>query len=135
VTQSLQSVRQKIEIPFQYTAGSAVTRFLEGLKDKKIVVGVCSNCGRRSVPPLSVCGRCWKPVTDFVPLSGRGKVISFSRANPTTIYGLIQLEGSDSSLVHYVAENPNLAIGCDVVPTWREERTASILDIHHFVLL
>ncbi len=130
------SVRQKIEIPFQYTAGPALTRFLEGLKQKTIVAGVCSQCGRSSVPPLSFCGRCWRPITQFAPLSGLGVLVSYTRAADGNIYGLIRLDGADSTIVHRVlsaASDPQ--IGAKLEPIWSMERAASILDIEHFRIL
>jgi hypothetical protein len=128
------AVHQKIEIPFQYTAGPAVTRFLEGLKDKLIVASVCSKCGRRSVPPLSFCGRCWRPIAEFISVSGEGTLLSFTRrAGGDVLYGMIQLEGTDSSLAHYVTgEVGRLRIGCKVAAVWRAGRTGSILDIEGF---
>jgi uncharacterized OB-fold protein len=126
------SVRQKIEIPFQYTAGPAVTRFLQGLTNQKIATSVCSKCGWRSVPPLSFCGRCWQPVTEFRELPGTGQLLSYSRSGDQT-FGLIHLDGADSSLVHWVvADGGRLKIGSPVEPVWRAERSASILDIEHF---
>jgi uncharacterized OB-fold protein len=126
------SVRQKIEIPFQYTAGPAVTRFLQGLTNKKLVASVCSKCGRRSVPPLSFCGRCWQPITEFRELRGTGQLLSYSSSGDRT-FGLIHLDGADSALVHWVvAEGVGLMVGSQVEPAWRAERSASILDIDHF---
>jgi hypothetical protein len=129
------SVRQRIEIPFQYTAGPAVTRFLQGLTDQKIVASVCSKCGRRSVPPLSFCGRCWQPVTEFRELTGTGQLLSYSSSADRT-FGLIHLDGADSSFLHWVvADGGRLKIGSPVEPVWRSERSASILDIEHFRVL
>jgi uncharacterized OB-fold protein len=125
-------VRQRIEIPFQYTAGLAVTRFLQGLTNKKIVTSVCSKCGWRSVPPLSFCGRCWQPVTELRELRGTGQLLSYSSSGDRT-FGLIHLDGADSSLVHWVvADGGRLKIGSPVEPVWQPERSASILDIEHF---
>ena len=128
------TVHQKIEIPFQYTAGPAVTRFLEGLKDKLIVASVCSKCGRRRVPPLSFCERCWKPITEFISVNGEGTLVSFTLpAGGDIVYGMIQLAGTDSSLVHYVmGDAVRLRIGCKVAPVWRSDRGGSILDIEGF---
>lgn len=127
------SVRQKIEIPFQYAAGSAVTRFLTGLRDRVIVASVCGKCGRRSVPPLSFCGRCWLPIAEFTDLTGEGTLVSFSRDKEGNLIGLIRCDGADSTLAHRVSvQKGTPKIGARVTPVWREERTASILDIEHF---
>jgi hypothetical protein len=134
--EELISVRQKIEIPFQYTAGPAMTRFLEGLKEKAILAGQCSQCGRSSVPPLSFCGRCWRPVTTFAPLTGEGVLVSYTKSDADVVYGLILLDGADSSMVHRLdPSGPDKVVGSRVKPVWRAERAGSILDIEHFVVM
>lgn len=136
MAEDLISVRQKIEIPFQYTAGPAMTGFLEGLKEKTILAGVCSQCGRSSVPPLSFCGRCWQPVATYKPLSGEGTLLSYTRAADGTTYGLVRLDGSDSSLVHRLGPGEFSVIeGARVRPVWSEQRKAGILDIEYFQLV
>ena len=130
------SVRQKIEIPFSYAAGTAVTRFLTGLRDRVIVASVCGKCGRRSVPPLSFCGRCWLPITQFTDLAGEGTLVSWSRDKGGNLVGLIRCDGADSSLAHRLSvQKGTPRISARVAPVWREERTASILDIEHFSVL
>ena len=129
-TASKWSVRQKIEIPFQYTAGPAVTRFLEGLKEGVILAGACGNCGRRSVPPLSFCGRCWLAVDQYVALSGRGTLSSYTTLADGRVVGLVQLEGADSVLAHWI--EGRAAVGAAVEVVWQERREASILAIAAF---
>jgi len=134
------SVRQKIQIPYSYVAGPAVTKFLLGLRDRLIFASVCSACGRRSVPPLSFCGRCWKPITEFAEVGPRGTVESFATvpaldstapAGASVTYGLIRLDGADSLLAHLVA-GEQITIGATVGPHCAEQRQGSILDIEHF---
>ena len=139
------TIRQKIQIPYKYSAGPAMTKFLRGLQEKIIYASVCSGCGRRSVPPIGFCGRCWRPIDDYVEVKQRGSVESLvpvaNAAQPPeegltyqTGYALILLEGCSTSLVHMVRWSPKspLGIGSVVVPVWNGERTASILDIAYF---
>ena len=139
-------VPQKIEVPFQYTAGPALERFFTGLREAVLVASFCSGCGRRSLPPLSFCGRCWQPITEYVELSGQGILLSFARVPfsvaelpdlvPPVTYGLIALEGADTHLVHLLCSDGDdtLQVGAPVEVVWREQRTGSILDIHCFRL-
>ena len=71
------TIQQKIQIPYNYSAGPAMTKFLRGLKDKVIYASLCASCGKRSVPPLSFCGRCWQPIDSYVPVEQVGAVESF----------------------------------------------------------
>jgi len=47
--------------PFQYnvTAGTAYSRFLEGLKNGKIYGTYCNRCGHVFVPPKMYCPYCF----------------------------------------------------------------------------
>ena len=136
------TIHQKIQIPYNYSAGPAMTKFLRGLKDKVIYASVCSKCSRRSVPPMGFCGRCWQPVEQYVAVEQNGTIESFVQSSDHSAdgsaeqmaYALIRLDGCTTSLVHKVQWNAMkpLRIGSVVVPVWKEERTASILDIAYF---
>ncbi len=135
------SVRQKIQIPYNYSAGPAMTKFLRGLQEKVIYASLCTGCGRRSVPPLSFCGRCWLPMDQYVPIAQSGVLESFVGGSnyPSELgigqeraaYGLIRLQDCSTNLVHLV-QGAELTIGAKVEVVWRDERKASILDIAYF---
>jgi uncharacterized OB-fold protein len=141
------TLRQKIEIPYNYVAGRAVTRFLLGLKDRQFFASVCGGCGRKNVPPLSFCGRCWRPIDRYEPVGPKGTLETFAAspapmpamphiAGPVT-YGLIKLDGADTSLAHVVIGDSGEKIRCGarVEAVWREERSGSILDVAGFRVL
>ena len=133
-------VEQKIQIPYSYVAGPAVGHFLTGLKDRVFYASECPACGRKTVPPLSYCGRCWKPIGRFVPVGPRAVLESFAGgpddSNPRMLYALIRLNGADTCLAHLLelAPGETARIGAEVEPVWREERTGSVLDIRCFRL-
>jgi uncharacterized OB-fold protein len=132
-------VRQKIEIPYSYVAGPAVGRFLLGLKDKKFFASVCTACGNHNVPPLSFCGRCWRPVAEFTEVGPGGTLESFAAVPHATVelpgvdgqvhYGLIRLDGATTLLAHLVRAEGPLRSGMRVTPEWHEQRNGSILDL------
>lgn len=139
------TVRQRIEIPYSYVTGPAMTHFLSGLKECIIYAGVCSGCGRRNVPPVSFCGRCWTPVTRFEPVGPRGILESYTEipgapagspdGSSPVIFGLIRLESADTSLVHWIdCGSEFLCCGAAVEPVWRDDRQGSILDLTAFRL-
>ncbi len=133
-------VEQKIQIPYSYVAGPAVSRFLTGLKDRVFYASACPACGRKTVPPLSFCGRCWKPISQFVPVGPRGVLESFAGvpdgSTPGATYALIRLNGADTCLAHLLelAPGETAQIGAEVEPVWQEEREGSVLDIRCFRL-
>lgn len=133
-------VEQKIQIPYSYVAGPAVGRFLAGLRDRVFYASKCTVCNRTTVPPLSFCGRCWKPISDFVPVGPAGVLESFASTaadeNPGALYALVRLHGADSCLPHLLELGPGQTaqIGAEVEPVWCEQRQGSVLDIRCFRL-
>ena len=135
------TVHQKIEIPYSYAAGRAVSRFLLGLKSKLFYASVCGECGRKYVLPLSFCGRCWKPIDRYVPVGPQGTLESFASVpggsgGPVT-YGLVRLDGADTLLAHFVTSvaGEEVRCGARVEAVWREERSGGILDVAAFRVL
>ncbi len=126
-----------------YTAGVAGERFLRELKDNARIVAVrCPECQANLLPPRQYCERCFSETTEWVPLTGRGVVHSYTLvgvdldgkplADPVPV-AVIKLDGADGSLVHYLGElgGARLRVGLPVEPVFRpaEERTGSIRDI------
>ncbi len=137
--------------PFRWAAGAYGSKFLTELRDNKQFVGAkCPKCGKVYVPPRRVCGPCFVELTEIVPVSDEGElvtytVVSFGFVDPATGqqkpvpygYAAIMLDGSDSVLLHFVDETDpeKIRIGARVKAVFEEERTGSLLDIKHFELL
>jgi len=142
---------------YSYSAGQALSEFLRGLKDGRILGKLCPSCRRVLVPPRVYCEHCFKPTTEWVEVAGTGRVetavISYigtarERLEKPEIIGVIRLEAPGyregsfdfAGLFHKlcgVTEDDVIsgrAIGMKVKPRWRppEERKGSILDIECF---
>ena len=142
---------------YKFSAGYAVSVFLEGLRNGKIIGAVCRRCGRVFVPPRSYCEYCHRPTDEFVELPDRGEistaVISYisakrGRLEEPVIVGVVRLETpgyrQDSyefaGLFHRLCGvteedvKTGRAIGMKVKARWKppEERRGSILDIECF---
>ena len=135
----------KIAIPYDYAAGRIASRFLIELRDNKKIFGLrCSDCEKVYVPPRSVCKYCFKQLDEWVEVSDKGTLITYTviyrqndAAQPEKIpfaYGIIQLDGANTGLVHMLGEvNFNdIKIGMRLQAAFKEERVASILDIKYF---
>jgi len=136
----------QIYIPNTYSAGAVGSRFLTTIRDKAKIMGTrCRKCNRVYVPARSVCKDCFGQLKEWVEVSDRGTVLSYtidSESKPIhpvdepVIYGIIQLDGADTGFVHMIggADPEQLRIGMRVRAVFkpREERIASILDIRHF---
>lgn len=136
----------QIYIPNTYSAGAVGSRFLIELRDNARIMGTrCSKCNRVYVPARSICKDCFGQLKEWVEVSDKGTVLTYAmdpvakstQPIPTPIiYGIIQLDGSDTGFVHMLgeAEPEEIRVGMRVQAVFKpkEQRTASILDIKYF---
>jgi uncharacterized OB-fold protein len=134
----------RIFIPDTYTAGSVGSKFLIELRDNKRIMGTrCPACNRVYVPARSMCKDCFEQLDQWVEVSDKGTVLTYAVAcqptvaqpvAPPIIYGIVQLDGADTGLVHMIGEIEfeKLHIGMRVQAVFKEQRTANILDIKYF---
>ncbi len=69
-----------ITVPYRWTTGPILGKFLGGLKEHKIFGVKCSSCQKTYVPPQDVCPACTYDFTDddFVEVKNEGEVIAFT---------------------------------------------------------
>jgi len=136
--------KQVLQVPFKYSAGPVVSKFLSTLRDDKKILGIkCSKCGTVYLPPRSTCAKCSVHMSDWVELSGRGTLETFTTVHypepvqpvPTPyIIGVVKLDGADTGLPHLIgeAEEKDLKIGMKLEAVFAEERKGHILDLKYF---
>jgi len=134
----------QIKIPNSYSAGAVGSRFLIDLRDKKKIMGTrCPTCNRVYVPARSICKDCFGQLDEWVEVSNKGTVLTYSieyepkpiqPVDPPVIYGIIQLDGADTGLVHMLGgvDPEQLRVGMRVQAVFSDERVASIMDIKYF---
>jgi uncharacterized protein len=137
-----------ISLPVRYDGGAYMGRFLKGLINKEIWGNKCPTCGRISVPPRELCGRClgtemgeWINVGqegelesleicfyDFIN-SNTGKVQKAPWSKATFIM-------KDGAMMEHHAEPPDPTkhkIGDRYKVVWNENRVGDFHDILYFV--
>jgi uncharacterized OB-fold protein len=134
----------RINVPYHWWAGETASTFLTALRDEKRIMGLrCQKCSRVYIPPRKVCPICFTENSEWVPLSEKGVVRSFTVARrnlkalpkkPPVIFGLIQLDGADTSLLHFIdgIEPERVAIGMRVEAQFAKNRSGTIRDIDYF---
>ena len=134
----------KVDLPFSYSAGRTASRFLIELRDRQRIMGTrCPKCGRVIVPAQLFCRQCFTETDEWVEVGPEGSLISFTvvyheeNHHPKQVplaYGIIQLDGADTSFVHLLAETgeAQLQPGMRVRAVFSEKRMGHILDIKHF---
>ena len=143
----------KVKSEYRWDTGVAVGRFLQGLKQGKILGIQCTHCARTLVPPRVFCELCFKPLNRWIELKDRGIINTFSvsfvnwdatRRETPEVPAVIEIEGASPGMgiMHVLGEvGDNLEtvlgrvkIGMLVEAVWRppQEREGSITDILYF---
>jgi hypothetical protein len=127
---------QKIDLPYQYTAGPVQRAALHGLADQRLIASHADTPdGYVAVPatPFAPDGTHLKNTRE---LPAQGTLIAASTAHhhpgqPT--FALIQITGASHPLLHHLApDHQHLKPGSQVHAIWAKHRTGSINDITHF---
>lgn len=143
------TMRTQMRIPYAYSAGLYIGRFLEELRDnEKIYANKCPKCGRLLLPPRIMCGRCSVRMGEWIEQGHKGTLVSFgvtiepqvdvttgeNKKVPFTTAG-IQLDGG-AAILHFLEETDasKLRLGMRVEAVFkpRKERQGLITDILHF---
>lgn len=127
------------EVTYEWNAGRAASRFLEGLKQGRILGSRCLRCKRTLVPPSETCERCSGRTEEGIEAASIGTVVSFSifpRDGGRQGIIMVRLDGADTDLLHLISPGAEdtIGIGARVCAVWRppEERKGHILDIVGF---
>jgi uncharacterized OB-fold protein len=139
------AVDHEVDARYAWDTGVAVSRFLEGLREGRILGRACRQCERVLVPPRMFCERCFRPTDRWVEVERTGTVNTFSICHVSwdmkpleepEIPAVIEIDGSDGGLMHTLGEvDPDsVRVGMRVEAVWKPppERAGSILDISHF---
>lgn len=111
-----------------------VGEFADRLKDGRLMGSRCRGCGHRTFPPRADCPQCLSGDFEFVEISGRGRLHTFTRIAaapsgfedmvPYTI-GVVDLEDGGRCLAWFgpTVREEEIAIGMElqVVPRIFEE--------------
>ena len=136
-----------VEARYAWDTGVAVSRYLHGLKEGKILARECRQCRRVLVPPRMFCEQCFRPTDRWTQVQDTGRVNTFSicyvrwdmvELDPPEIPAVIEIDGASAGIgfMHKLAEvSPDdVSVGMEVEAVWKpeDEREGSILDILYF---
>jgi uncharacterized OB-fold protein len=144
VTAEPQTLSAPMIMSFDYTRslGPVLGAFMTNLRARRIV-GTRDAAGRVHVPPLEFDPDTYAPLSEVVPVSDTGTVVSWSwNAHPVEgqpfdrpfAYALIRLDGADTALLHAVdVANPSqISTGARVRARWSDDPVGAIGDIVAF---
>ena len=132
-----------LEYPFNRTTGQVIGAFLTGLREG-VILGIRRPDGSVLCPPTEYDPVTSEPLLEMVEVGPGARLVSWTWVDPPRQQspwdrphglGLIQLDGSDTPMVHGVlVDSPSeLSFGMRLVARWREEREGHIADIEGFV--
>lgn len=160
MNKELLKISNLMHIPFRWSAGPYLGKFLTELKEKgKLWAVKCPKCHRLLLPPRLVCAKCFVRVPEFsegwVELSGKGWLESWAKIvapqmDPATgvikpdpyLHGHFVLD-EGAQISHFIAVVPDseeegkLKRGMRVEAVIKppEERRGEITDIKYFRVL
>ncbi len=122
-----------IYLQYNFTAGSASTRFLAQIKQGKIVGQRCPCCKNVYVPPRGSCAACGVATTEEVTVKDKATVQSFTIVyipipnnpiKPPYIIANLVADGANNSFIHLMSEcvNEEVHIGQRVKAVWKPEQ-------------
>ena len=129
---------------FLVTVGNTGHKFLTEIRDNKTLMGIkCPGCKNVYVPPRSHCPTCFAKMTEWVKLSGKGTLETYTIVRykeqympkePPYAYGVIKLDGATTGIVHLIGgvDLNKIKVGMKMEPVFKEQREGSILDIEYF---
>ena len=122
-----------IYFKYSYTVGRTTTRFLQAIKEGKIVGQKCPVCLRVYVPPRGSCPKDGVATEEEIELPHTGTVESFTinylpipggAVDPPYVSANIILDGSDIAFMHIISEinHSKVRIGMRVKAQWRSKK-------------
>ena len=141
------TVKARPKVKFAWSAGVAIGKFLEELKEGRIVASTCGKCGRIMVPPRVYCELCFKPTDGYKYVKDTGTINTYSisylaadasRLQEPIIVAIIDLDGASQGMgiIHILEEvdQKDVKFEMKVRAVWkpREERVGAITDIKYF---
>jgi uncharacterized OB-fold protein len=145
--ESVGAVEFAVDARYAWDTGVAVSTYLRGLRDARILARECFRCRRVLVPPRMFCEQCFRPTDRWREVGDTGTVNTFSICYVTwdmqplqvpEIPAVIEIDGASQGIgfMHKLGEvkPDDVSVGLEVEAVWRpaEEREGSILDIHYF---
>lgn len=132
-----------------WSVGPFMDKFYAELSQKRFVGTRCPKCRTTYVPPRSLCGACWKPLTGakaWVALKDQGELVNFIVAHVDArgedlsqprIIGMVKLKGGGGKTTPIYGEIKGVApdqvkIGMKLSAVWAAEPQGEVSDLSHF---
>lgn len=138
-------ITDEITLRYDYALGEVAGKFMDGLREGKLLATRCSKSGLTYLPPRAFCERSFEKCDSWVEAGGEGVIEASTivvrgyegkRKAPMAI-AFVRLEGVDSAIANYVdgvdLSDPDeamkkIAPGTRVRVVFEQERQGRITD-------
>lgn len=138
-------IKTPVRLEYTVTAGHALSRFLQGIMQKKLLGERCPQCSKVYVPARGACPTCMVATRDVVELKDTGTITTFCVVNVPVegkqielpyVVASIVLDGADIEIFHLIREIPasEVRMGLRVKAVWAppEQIGPTLESITHF---
>ena len=141
------AVNYRPAVKYAWSTGEAISRFLDELKEGRLIARTCRKCKRILFPPRMFCEECFRPTDAWTYVKDTGKIETYSvsyldtdanRIEKPIFVGVVSVDGASPKMgiMHYFGEvtTETITIGLRVKAVWKppEERQGSVLDIRYW---
>ncbi len=141
------TVTYKPALHYQWDTGEAISRYLEELKQGRLMARSCRRCARVMIPPRMFCERCFRPTDEWIEVKDTGKILTYSlcyvtwdvrRIKKPQIPAVIEIDGASPGMgILHVVKNiapKEVRVGMAVRAVWKpkSKRVGSVTDIAHW---
>jgi len=135
------------KLSYRWDSGEAIGRYLEELKQGRLIARRCDGCQRVMIPPRMFCERCFRPTDDWVYVNATGRILTFSlcyvswdvrRLKQPEIPAVIAIDGASPGMgiLHLIKKvrPKQVRVGMAVRAVWRapSKRRGSVTDIAYW---
>ena len=135
------------KLRYAWDIGQGIGRYLDELKQGRLIARRCHHCERIMIPPRMFCERCFRPTDEWVYVKDTGRINTFSLCYVTwdvrilkrpEIPAVIEIDGASPGMgiLHLVrdVDPKDVRVGMRLKAVWKPEakRIGSITDIEYW---
>ena len=145
MSEPIKAIKTPVHLEYTVTAGHALSRFLRGIMEKRLLGERCPVCQKVYVPPRGACPTCAVATRDVVEVKDKGTITTFCVVNVPVegkqielpyVVASIVLDGADIEIFHLIREIPakDVRMGLRVEAVWvpPEQMGPTLESIAHF---
>jgi uncharacterized OB-fold protein len=103
-------IHQELTLTYDYAVGEVAGKFLDGIKEGKLLASYCSKSKLAYLPPRAFCERSFEPCDGWVEAGTEGVIEASTivvrgfegKRPPPVPIAYVRLDGVDSAIANYV---------------------------------